>query len=285
MSGFPGFSLITGAAYVVFVTEPTDKQSLNRHAMEVNAVMPAVPKFMYWSEDQISWSIKDHPKVMPNPGGYALVVDPTFVGPNINVRFTRVLVDNGSSINIMYRDTMVKLGITENMMQPSRTTFHGIVPCVSHAPMGTVWVDVAFGDKSNCRTESLLFEVVDLESPYHALLGRPALAKFMASTHVAYLKMKLPGPNGVITISGDYKRSMECASAGSFLAESLVIAAEKRRIHEVVALAQASQLGVPSAVNPQQTATFQAAKESKKIGIDESNPDNTVIIGAGLDKK
>ena len=133
--------------------------------------MPAVPKFMYWSEDEISWSIKDHPKVMPNPGGYALVLDPTFVGPSINVRFSRVLVDNWSSINIMYRDTMVKLGITENMMQPSRTTFHGIVPGVSHAPMGTVWVDVAFGDKSNCRTESLLFEVVDLESPYHALLG------------------------------------------------------------------------------------------------------------------
>ena len=124
---------------------------------------------------------------MPNPGGYALVLDPTFVGPSINVRFSRVLVDNGSSINIMYRDTMVKLGITENMMQPSRTTFHGIVPGVSHAPMGTVWVDVTFGGKGNCRTESLLFEVVDLESPYHALLGRPALAKFMASTHVAYL--------------------------------------------------------------------------------------------------
>ena len=97
--------------------------------------------------------------------------------------------------------------------------------------------------------------------------------------------MKLPGPNGVITISGDYKCSMECASAGSFLAESLVIAAEKRRIHEVVALAQASQLGVPSVANPQQTATFQVAKESKKVGIDEANPDHSVIIGAGLDKK
>ena len=78
----------------------------------------------------------------------------------------------------------------------------------------------------------------------------------MASTHVAYLKMKMPGPNGVITISGDYRRSMECASAGSLLAESLVIAAEKKRIHEVVALAQSAQLGVPSLANPQQTATF-----------------------------
>jgi hypothetical protein len=49
-----------------------------------------------------------------------------------------------------------------------------------------------------------MFEVVDPDSPYHALLGRPALAKFMASTHVAYLKMKMPGleewlPSLVIT--------------------------------------------------------------------------------------
>ena len=63
-------------SYMIFVTEPTDKQSQHRRAMEVNAVMPAVPKFMYWSEDQITWSINDHPRVMPNPGGYALVLAP-----------------------------------------------------------------------------------------------------------------------------------------------------------------------------------------------------------------
>jgi hypothetical protein len=69
-----------------------------------------------------------------------------------------------------------------------------------------------FGNQDNCRVENLVFEVVDLHSPYHALLGRPALAKFMASMHVAYLKMKIPGPKGVITIIGDYKRSMACDS-------------------------------------------------------------------------
>jgi hypothetical protein len=43
---------------------------------------------------------------MPNPDGYALVMDLTFVGLANNVRFSKVLINNGSSINIMYRDTM-----------------------------------------------------------------------------------------------------------------------------------------------------------------------------------
>ena len=47
--------------YVVFTTEATDKRSLQRRAMEVNAVMPAVPKFMHWSEQEISWSRKEIP--------------------------------------------------------------------------------------------------------------------------------------------------------------------------------------------------------------------------------
>lgn len=272
-------------SYMIFVTEPTDKQSLHRRSLEVNAVMPAVPKYMHWSEQEISWSRNDHPRVMPSPGAYALTVDPTFIGPTVNVRFSRVLIDNGSSINIMYRDTMVKMGISANMLQPSRTTFHGIVPGVSCAPMGKIWVDVLFGTRENCRTESIQFEVVDLESPYHALLGRLALAKFMASTHTAYLKMKMPGPYGVITISGDYKRAMECASAGSNLAESLIIAAEKKRMYEVVAMAQATQLGMPGLSNPEQSAVFQPPKGTKKIPVDAEHPERTVIIGAGLSEK
>ena len=63
----------------------------------------------------------------------------------------------------------------------------------------------------------------------------------MARCHIGYLKMKLPGPNGVITIAGDFRRSIVCASAGSNLAESLVIAQEKRKIQEVAALAQSAQ--------------------------------------------
>ena len=151
--------------------------------------------------------------------------------------------------------------------------------------MGKIWVDVLFGTKDNHRLESLEFEVVDLESPYHALLGRPALAKFMISTHVAYLKMKMPGPNGIITVAGDYKKAIQCATVGSNLAESLVIQAEKSKMHEVVAMAKSAQLGVLAMTNPDAGATFEVPKETKKIPIDPENPERMAIIGAGLVEK
>jgi hypothetical protein len=52
----------------------------------------------------------------------------------------------------------------------------------------------------------------------------------MAVPHYAYLKMKLPRPRGVITVSGSFKKSLACAKESSQLAEALVIAEEKRQL-------------------------------------------------------
>ena len=185
---------------------------------------------MNWSEQPITWGREDHPEVMPTPGGYALVLDPTFISEKLTCHFSRCLIDGGSSINILYRDTMEKLGIRESQLQPSQTVFHGIVPGHSCSPMRKIRLEVLFGSKDNFRREPIWFEVVNLSSPYHTILGRLALAKFMAIPHYAYLKMKMPGLNGIITVSGDYRRSMECASAGSKLAEALVITEEPEEI-------------------------------------------------------
>jgi hypothetical protein len=54
------------------------------------------------------------------------------------------------------------------------------------------------------------FEVADFEMAYNAFLGRHALTKFMAVPHYAYLVLKMPGPNGAISISGDVKRAYDC---------------------------------------------------------------------------
>jgi hypothetical protein len=44
--------------------------------VEENAVMPAEPQYMHWSEASITWWCEDHPPLMPRPGGYALVLNP-----------------------------------------------------------------------------------------------------------------------------------------------------------------------------------------------------------------
>jgi hypothetical protein len=175
---------------------------------------------------------------MPSPGEYALVLDPIVRSDTHTCDFSLVLIDGGSNINLLYRSSMEKLGIPVAQWKPRRLTFHGIMPGHSRTPMGRVQLEVFFGEKGNSRHEPIWFKVVDISSPYHVLLGRPALAKFMAVPHYAYLKMKVPDPRSVITVSGCFKKSMECARASSQLAEALVIAKDKRQLLHRVALTQ-----------------------------------------------
>ena len=63
---------------------------------------------------------------------------------------------------------------------------------------------VTFGDQFNYRTETLTFEVVGFLGTFHAILGRPCYAKFMAIPNYTYLKLKMLGPCGVITIDTSF---------------------------------------------------------------------------------
>src|SRR4051812_47456431 len=183
---------------------------------------------------------------------------------------------------------MVKLVLSERDLERSRTTFHGIVPGLSCTPLGRIRLDVIFGTEENFRREPIWFEVADLSSPYHALLGLPAFAKFMLNAHEPYLKMKIPGPNGVITITGDFRKSLECTSAGGNLVDSQVIAEEKRQLGKVIAMAQAqnnTSLSVGLAKRSDEESAFQSAKDSKKVALDPSDSTKFVVVGAGLSDK
>jgi hypothetical protein len=217
---------------------------------------------------------------MPSPGEYALDLDPVICSDMHTCRFSCVLIDGGSSINLLYRSSMKKLGIPLAQLKPSRLTFHGIVPGHSCTPMDRVQLEVLFREKGSSRSEPICFEVVDINSPYHALLGRPALAKFMVVPHYAYLKMKLPGPRGMITVSGSFKKSLACAKESSQLAEALVIAEEKQQLLHHVEL---TQQDIPARQSP--VEQFKPANDTKKILLDESDPSKFVIIGTGLSAK
>jgi hypothetical protein len=91
----------------------------------------------------------------------------------------------------------------------------------------------------------------------------------------------------VITIIGDYKRSMACATAGSNLAETLIIAEEKKRLKRAVEITETVMAGkpLPGVTNPSGGTSFQVAKEVKKVPLDEVFPERHALIGAGLDPK
>ncbi|KAE8771965.1 hypothetical protein D1007_56102 [Hordeum vulgare] len=76
---------------------------------------------------------------------------------------------------------------------------------------------------ANFRREPIWFEVVNLTSSYQVIFGRPALAKVMAVPHYAYLKLKLSGQRGIITVSGNYKKSSECVLSGRLEASHIAI--------------------------------------------------------------
>jgi hypothetical protein len=119
-------------------------------------------------------------------------------------------MDGGSSLNLIYANTLRKIKIPMNELLPSETSFHGIMPGKPTYPLGVINLDVIFGTPSNFRKEKIEFKVVDWPSQYHAILGRPAFARFMAIIHYAYLKLRMPRNKGPLTISGSFAHSKNC---------------------------------------------------------------------------
>jgi hypothetical protein len=92
------------------------------------------------------------------------------------------------------------------------------VPGKRIQPLGQIDLPVWFGTLANFRKETLTFKVVGFKGVYHAILGWPCYAKFMAVPNYTYLKMKMSGPNGIITGSCQSStRSTATSSAWSML--------------------------------------------------------------------
>jgi hypothetical protein len=160
----------------------------------------AAPVYLDWSDKPITFDQGDHPDCVPSPGKYPLVVDPA-IG---NTRLTKVLMDGGSSLNIIYAETLRLLEIDPSMIRSSAAPFHGIIPEKRVQPLGQLDLPICFETPSNFRKETLMFEVVGFRGTYHTVLGRPCYAKFMAVPNYTYHKLKMSGPNGVVTVGSMY---------------------------------------------------------------------------------
>jgi hypothetical protein len=241
---------------------------------EVCSVKVAASVYLEWSDKPITFDQGDHPDHVPSPGKYPLDFDPV-IG---NVRLTKVLMDGGSSLNIIYADTLGLLQIDLSSIQAGAAPFHGIIPGKRVQPLGQLDLPVCFGTPSNFRKETLTFKVVGFRGTYHVVLGRPCYAKFMAVPNYTYLRLKMPGPNGVITIGPTYQHAyecdVECVEYAEALAESEALIAGLENLSKEVPDAKCH------------AGNFEPAEAVKSVPLDPSNDTSKQIrIRSELDPK
>jgi hypothetical protein len=120
--------------------------------------------------------------------------------------------------------------------------------------------------------------VVGFRGTYHAVLGRMCYAKFMAVPNYTYLKLKMPGPNGVITVGSIYRHAyecdVECVEYAEALAESEALIADLECLSKEV----------PD--SKRRAGNFEPAEAVKSVPLDPSNDAyKQVRIGSKLDPK
>ena len=152
----------------------------------------------------ITFDHQDYSRSIRNAGGTALILDPIIDG----LQFTQVLMDGGSDINLLYQDTIRRMGIDPTKIRRSNTSFKGVTPSLYANCTGSVLLEVVFGSSDNLRREKLIFHIAPFKSSHQALLGRGAFARFNAIPHYASLTLKMPGPYGIISAQG----KSECSS-------------------------------------------------------------------------
>jgi hypothetical protein len=195
----------------------------------------------------------------------------------------KTLIDGGSSLNIIFTETLRKMEFDFSKMTACDELFYGVVPGKVAYPIGRVCLPVTFGMEENFRTEYLLFEVADFRSSYHAIFGQPMLAKFMAIPHHTYLIMKMSAPNGILSILGDIMVSYNCESATVELSKDSGIKAAT-----TVMVAQAAKIDQTTLQVPKQKHTSTALDPSpavKKVCLGMPDASKEVIFGADLDPK
>jgi hypothetical protein len=246
-------------------------------------IEPTVPTPLRRSEVPITFSRTDQWTSFSGSRRFPLNLKPVVAGSRLN----KVLIVGGRGLNVLFTKTFkkMKLDIT-HMLTKSTSPFYGIVPGNTAIPLGSVVLPITFGEtRENYRTEYIKFEVADFETSYHAILGRPAIAKFMAVPHYTYLVLKMPSPTSVLSLQGDLKISFDCDT------ESVELAATNQVANAMMEIYAASKKLAPTELDILEksytTNKPQPSEEVQVKAIDLGTGDNrkTTMIGAGLDPK
>ena len=121
----------------------------------------------------------------------------------------RVLVDNGSSADILYYLTFQQIGISRERLIPTNAPLDGFRG-TRVLPLGAIALSIMVGDYPQQIAKDVTFLVVDCSSTYNAILGRPTLNSWKAVTSTYHLMIKFSIDYGVGELRGNQVAAPEC---------------------------------------------------------------------------
>ena len=173
----------------------------------------------------------------------------------------RVLVDNGSSADILYYPTFQQMNLGRDQLRPVHSPLVGFGG-MKVQPVGTIMLPVVVGTYPQQVTRNVNFLVVYCSSSYNAIIGRPTLNSWKAVTSTYHLSVKFPTEHGVGEVQGDQLAGRECYLAMLAMDEhTQTMSIEERRI------------------------VAEPTEALEDIPLDEDDPGKSTRIGADLEGK
>ncbi|XP_065623881.1 uncharacterized protein LOC136065108 [Quercus suber] len=117
-------------------------------------------------------------------------------------RTRRVLVDNGSSADILYYPAFQQMRLGRDQFRPAYSPLIGFGG-MKVQPVGTITLPVVVGPYPQQITKEVNFLVVDCSSSYNAIIGRPTLNSWKAVTSTYHLSVKFSTESEIGQAQGD----------------------------------------------------------------------------------
>ena len=217
------------------------------HSVQLTGSIPKMPRI----DNPVVGFSEDDARRLHHPHDDALVVSLQIGDYNMH----RVLVDNGSSADILYYPAFQQMRIDRERLTPTNAPlvrFRG----TKVFPLGVITPAVTAGDYPQQITKEVTFLVVDCSTACNAILRRPTLNSWKAVTSAYHLMIKFPTKYGVGELRGNQIAAREC----------------------YIAMLEMEDQQQTICIGKQQ-ALAESVEELEEVRLDDTRPERTTKIG------